>query len=129
MSVMIIRKIKKNEIVSRKKLMKWILIAIVLLIIGKGISSRVNKETTALMDLKPEQVGETVHVQGYLSVDNKFPNYTHSLTDDKGMLIGIKSVSVNLNAYKGKVEVVGKLEKFLKTTPIVDVQAIKLPSQ
>jgi hypothetical protein len=38
-------------------------------------------------------------------------------------------VSVNLNAYKGDVEVVGKLEKFLKRTPIVEVQSIKLPDQ
>jgi hypothetical protein len=60
---MIIRKIKKNEIVSRKKLMKWLVIAIVVIVIGKGMVSWVNKEAATLIDLKPEQVGETVKIQ------------------------------------------------------------------
>lgn len=126
---MIIRKIRKNEIVSRKKLMKRVLIAIVLIVLGKWILSWIMTESSALISLKPDQVGETVRVQGYLSVDNKFPHYTHSIIDEKWSLVGVKSVSVNLNAYKGKIEVVGKLEKFLKTIPVVEVQTIKLPDQ
>ncbi len=105
------------------------ILLIIVIIIGKWILSRVNRQTATLVDLTSEQIGEFVHISGRLSSDNNFPHYTHSIIDKKGIHIGIKSVSVNLNAYKGDVEVVGKLEKFLKRTPIVEVQSIKLPDQ
>jgi hypothetical protein len=43
--------------------------------------------------------------------------------------IGLKSASINLNNYKGNVEIVGKIEKFLKLVPIVEVDTVKLPDQ
>ena len=128
MGIMIIRKIRRNEIVSKKKIMRFGLVLLVVLLVAKWVFSWVNKESANLATLKPSQVGETVHVQGVLSVDNNFPHYTHNIVDEKWTTVGVKSVAVNLNAYKDtKVEVVGTLESFLKSTPIVDVQSVKLP--
>ncbi len=126
---MIIRKIRKNGILSGKKIIKRIIILLIVLLIIKSIqyiNNKINNDHSRIVSM---QVGESVAFSGYLSVDNNFPYYTHSIIDTDGDKIWLKSATINLNKYKGKVEIVGKIERFLKLVPIVEVDTIKLPNQ
>ncbi|MCX6823399.1 MAG: hypothetical protein NTX91_05440 [candidate division SR1 bacterium] len=125
---MIIRKIRKDGIVNVRKVVKWVIVIAVVLIVLKAMSylrSSQNNSTGITVD----QIGKEVTIDGYLSPDNQFPYYTHSIVDKTKDKMGLKSATVNLNNYKGQVEIIGKVEKFLKFTPIIEVTAIKLPSQ
>lgn len=67
---------------------------------------------------------------GTISVDNNFPNYTHSLVTSRGEKIGLKSSTINLNAYVNQpLELVGRLKKYFKITPILEVDTLKFASQ
>jgi len=75
-------------------------------------------------------LGATLTFSGKIVVDNNFPNYTHSIINAEGKKIGLKSSTINLNAYiDKKVELVGRVKKYLKLTPILDVDTIKLSDQ
>ncbi len=123
---MIIRKIKKNGIVNGKRLLKRLVFAAIIIGSIKWISYLFQSHTITT-NITEKDLGQEVIVQWRLDVDNNFPHYTHSIVDATKNTIGLKSASVNLNSYSGKVEVVGKVEKFLKLTPILEVTAIKLP--
>lgn len=125
---MIIRKIKKNGIVSKSKILKRAILLLVIFVVLKWISLLRNAkwESTRIW---VDQINQEVTIKGYLSPDNNFPYYTHSIIDTTKNKVGLKSASINLNSYSGQVEVIGTVEKFLKLTPIVEVTAIKLPSQ
>lgn len=125
---MIIRKIKKDGIVNGKKIIKRAILIIVVLLLIKWISALFQGKNW-FGDITPAQVGTSVVIQGYLNKDNNFPNYTHSIVDEEKNMIGLKSATVNLNAYSGKVEIVGKVEKFLKRMPIIEVTALKIPDE
>lgn len=63
-------------------------------------------------------------------MDNNFPNYTHSLVTQNGQKIGLKSSTINLNTYVGQpIELVGRLKKYFKVTPILEVDILKFPDQ
>ncbi len=127
---MIIRKIRKNEIVSTKKIIGRAVIILVGFAILKGGQYLFHIGVTLTPDrVASQEVGARIHTEWYISVDNNFPHYTHSLIDGNKDTIGLKSASVNLNDYKGSVEIFGTLEKFLKNTPIVEVDTIKLADQ
>jgi hypothetical protein len=74
-------------------------------------------------------VGDTVQVTGNVIQDNNFPYYTHSIIDANHDKIGLKSASINLNEYTQKIEIQGKIEKFLKLVPVVEVDTVKIPDQ
>jgi len=125
---MIIRKIRKNGIVNVKKLVKRAILIVIVVLFIKGISYILNIHATNT-GISVSQIGQQVILQGRLSPDNNFPYYTHSIVDTTKNKVGLKSTSVNLNNYSGQVQIVGIVERFLKFTPIVEVTAIKLPSQ
>lgn len=125
---MIIRKIKKDGIVNIRKLVKWAVVILIVLVVIKGISYLAGNQTDTI-GISVDQVGEEVIVEGRLTPDNNFPYYTHSIVDITKNKVGLKSTSVNLNTYSGQVTIIGKVERFLKLTPIVEVTAIKLPDQ
>lgn len=67
---------------------------------------------------------------GRIAVDNQFPNYTHFILTKEGKKIGLKSSTINLNTYVDKkIELVGRVKKYFKVTPVIEVDAIKIPSQ
>jgi hypothetical protein len=75
-------------------------------------------------------LGASLSFSGTLVTDNNFPNYTHSITINKGEKIGLKSSTINLNAYLNqKIELVGRVKKYFKVTPVLEVDTIKLPEQ
>jgi hypothetical protein len=67
---------------------------------------------------------------GRIQIDNNFPNYTHSLITKDWKKIWLKSSSINLNAYVDqKIELVGRVKKYFKVTPIVELDTLKIPDQ
>lgn len=67
---------------------------------------------------------------GKIVVDNQFPNYTHSLIAQDWKKIGLKSSTINLNAYVDKkIEFVGRVKKYFKIVPIIELDALKIPDQ
>lgn len=67
---------------------------------------------------------------GKIVVDSNFPNYTHSLTTKEWKKIGLKSSTINLNTYVGKkIELVGRVKKYFKLTPIIELDTLKIPDQ
>jgi hypothetical protein len=67
---------------------------------------------------------------GKIVADNNFPNYTHSLTTNEWKKIGLKSSTINLNTYVDKkIELVGRVKKYFKITPIVELDTLKIPDQ
>jgi len=72
----------------------------------------------------------TLTFSGRIVADNNFPNYTHSLTTKEGKKIGLKSSTINLNAYVDKkIELVGRVKKYFKVTPVLEVDTLKIPDQ
>jgi hypothetical protein len=129
---MIIRKIGKNEIVSKKKLTNRIILIAIIALLGQGIRTLVHKSQTEVTTGRviTQALQSKISTQGYMVADNNFPHYTHSIVDDNKDTIGLKSASINLNNYiNQQVELVGVLESVLKTTPILEVQSIKLANQ
>jgi len=52
------------------------------------------------------------------------------LTTADGKKIGLKSSTLNLNAYVDtKIELVGRVKKYYKVTPVLEVDLLKLPEQ
>ncbi len=67
---------------------------------------------------------------GKIVVDNNFPNYTHSLITQEWKKIGLKSSTINLNAYVDKkIEFVGRVKKYVKLIPIIELDTLKIPDQ
>jgi len=75
-------------------------------------------------------LGATLTFSGRIVTDNQFPTYTHSLTTKEWKKIGLKSSTINLNAYVDKkIELVGRVKKYFKVTPVLEVDTIKIPDQ
>ena len=44
--------------------------------------------------------------------------------------MGLKSSTINLNDYKGiDIQIVGRVKKYFKTTPVLEVDTIKFPKK
>ncbi|MCX6823907.1 MAG: hypothetical protein NT085_02175 [candidate division SR1 bacterium] len=75
-------------------------------------------------------LGASLTFSGKIVVDNNFPNYTHSLITQEGKKIGLKSSTINLNAYVDKkIEFVGRVKKYFKVVPIIELDTLKIPDQ
>jgi len=72
----------------------------------------------------------TLTFSGRIFVDNQFPNYTHAITIKEWKKIGLKSSTINLNAYVGKkIEIVGRVKKYFNVIPVIEVDTLKIPDQ
>jgi hypothetical protein len=109
--------------------MKRLLIFAVVFVLFKGVQYISHKTSQDYSRITSMHAGDTVQVTENILQDNNFPYYTHSIIDANNDKIGLKSASINLNDYKGKVEIVGKIEKFVKLIPVVEVDTVKLPEQ
>ncbi len=125
---MLIRKIRQKQIVNKKTLLYIILICVGVILIFKGLTSLTQNVPSPKDGLTP--TWSQVRFIGKLKTDNNFPHYTHTLTTDKGEVIGLKSSTINLNDYlKRKIGIAGPIQKYFKTTPVIDVQSLLLPEQ
>ncbi|MFA5747632.1 MAG: hypothetical protein WC872_00795 [Candidatus Absconditabacterales bacterium] len=125
---MVIRDLKKHG--SKKILLIISCVFIILFLIS--VIKVFNKGTynqTNLTIKGNEVIGDLIKIKGTLINESKFPNYTHVIFDLNGKKIGLKSSVINLNNYSGEIEIIGRLENYLKTTPILQVDTIKLLKQ
>ena len=127
---MVIRNLRQKKILNKKVLL-WIIFGCVgIYLVSKlltWITERLH-QTTFSNDLYT--LGASRTFSGKIGVDNNFPNYTHSLINKEWKKIGLTSSTINLNAYIGKkIELVGRVKKYLKLTPILVVDTIKIPDQ
>lgn len=75
-------------------------------------------------------LGATLTFSGRLVSDNNFPNYTHSIMTQDGNKVGLKSTTINLNAYVDKkITLVGTVKKYFKITPVVEITTLKFADQ
>ena len=127
---MVIRNLRQKKILNKKVLLWFVFICVGIYLVSKlltWITERLH-QTTPSNDLYT--LGASLTFSGKIDVDNNFPNYTHSLINKEWKKIGLTSSTLNLNAFIGKkIELVGRVKKYLKLTPILIVDTIKIPDQ
>ncbi len=74
-------------------------------------------------------VGTTINFAGEIESENNFPLYTHKISNKQGNTIFLKSSSINLNSYSGKLEIFGEIKDIRKDIPIIEVSALKFIDQ
>ncbi len=74
-------------------------------------------------------VGTTINFAWEINAENNFPLYTHKITNKQGNTIFLKSSSINLNSYSGKLEIFGEIKDIRKDIPIIEVSALKFIDQ
>ncbi len=127
---MVIRKLKQKKIVNGSVLFRFILLCVAIYFVIKLITGIAEKFTQTPQENMVYTLGATITFSGKIVVDNNFPNYTHSLMTSDGKKIGLKSSSINLNGYINKyIELVGRVKKYYKITPVLEVDTLKLPDQ
>ncbi|MFA6256198.1 MAG: hypothetical protein WC606_03360 [Candidatus Absconditabacterales bacterium] len=126
---MVIRNLKQKKILNAKVIFRLVLVCVgtyFLIKLITGVSQRFSQNSSESL----YTLGATITFSGTITADNKFPNYTHSLITKEGKKIGLKSSTINLNAYEGKkIELVGRVKKYFKITPVVEVDTLKIPDQ
>lgn len=127
---MVIRKLKQKKILNTRVIFRFLLLCLATYFLIKLVMGLAERFTQSPQENMTYTLGASLPFVGKVSVDNNFPNYTHSLVDQAGQKIGLKSSTINLNAYAGKkIELVGTVKKYFKVTPVVEVTTVKLPEQ
>ena len=67
------------------------------------------------------QIGQQVAIEGIISDNGDYINYTHQLTTESDGTFGLKSRSIDLNQYTGTISVEGTVEKQMSGMYIIDV--------
>ena len=70
------------------------------------------------------QIWQTVSLSGILQADGDLISYTHTLTLDDTMLVGLKSRTLDLGIYSGMITIQGNVEKELNDIFIIEVTSI-----
>lgn len=124
-----IRKLKPKKIVNTKVIVWFVLLCVGTYFLIKLVTWIAGRfSPTAQDDLYT--LWASLIFSGKISTDNNFPNYTHSIVNSEWKKIWLKSSSINLNAYADRqVELVGRVKKYFKVTPILEIDAIKIPDQ
>lgn len=126
---MVIRNLKQKKILNLRAFVWFITICIgvyFLIIFVTSITKRLSQAPMEGM----YTLWASLTFSGKILIDNNFPNYTHSLTTREWKKIGLKSSTINLNIYTDqKIELVGRVKKYFKITPIVEVDTLKFPDQ
>ena len=126
---MVIRKLRQKKILNTKVIFRFILLCVgtyFLIKLFTWIVQRFNQTSPEGM----YTLGASLTFSGKIVVDNNFPNYTHSLTTREWKKIGLKSSTINLNTYVNKkIELVGRVKKYFKMTPIIELDTLKIPDQ
>lgn len=127
---MVIRKLKQKKILNTRVISWFVLLCVAtyfLIKIVMGVSQRLTQTPQENMIYT---LGASLPLAGKITIDNNFPNYTHSIVVADGQKIGLKSSTINLNAYTDKeIQLVGTVKKYFKVTPVVEVTTVKFPDQ
>jgi hypothetical protein len=127
---MVIRKLKQKKIVNTKVVSLFILLCVATYFLIRLLTWIVERFNQTPQDSMVYTLWATLNFSGKLLVDNKFPNYTHSLVTQDGNKVWLKSTSINLNAYVDQdIEFVGTVKKYFKITPVLEVSTLKIPDQ
>ncbi len=125
-----IRNFRQKKTVNTKFIFWCIIFCVCAYFLIKWLSLVVQRFNQTSQENMVYTLGASLSFSGTIIPDNNFPNYTHSITINKGEKIGLKSSTINLNAYLNKkIELVGRVKKYFKVTPVVEVDTIKLPEQ
>lgn len=126
---MVIRNLKQKKILNTKVVFWFVALCIgtyFLIKLVSWVSQRFSQNGSEGM----YTLWATLTFSGRIVADNNFPNYTHSLITKEWKKIGLKSSSINLNAYVGKkIEFIGRVKKYFKVTPILELDTLKIPDQ
>lgn len=126
---MVIRNLKQKKILSLNVIIWFVIICVgiyFLIMFASSINERFSQSPREGM----YTLWATLTFSGKIVVDNNFPNYTHSLTTREWKKIGLKSSTINLNNYiDQKIEFVGRVKKYFKIVPIIELDTLKLPEQ
>ncbi len=126
---MLIRKFKQKKILNSKVIIWFFILCVWVYFLMRLITSVFGRLSHSTQIDMPTLWASLVF-SGKISVDNNFPSYTHSLIDPNGNKIWLKSSTINLNSYTDvKIVLVWRVKKYFKTTPILEVDTIKLPDQ
>lgn len=127
---MVIRKLRQKKIVNTKVILRFVFLCIATYFLIKVVMGISERFTQSPQENMMYTLWASLPFVGEIVVDNNFPNYTHSLTTTDGEKIGLKSSTINLNAYVHMdIELVGRVKKYFKITPVIEVDTIKLPDQ
>ncbi len=127
---MVIRNLKQKKILNTKTFLRLIILCVGIYFLSKLITWIADRFTQTTPPDALYTLGATLTFSGKILVDNNFPHYTHSIINKEWKIIGLKSSTINLNTYKDKkIELVGRVKKYLKLTPILEVDTIKIPDQ
>jgi len=128
--IMIIRKFTKKRFISLKWFLACIVIIILIILLFKFTDYIRNiRNNGDIFKAQASQIWNFVKIQWKLSVNNNFPNYTHAIVDENWNKYGLKTASINLNEYLGRVEILWRIENDIKWLLIVDVETVKIPTQ
>ena len=127
--LMVIRKLKQKKILNAKVVFRFVILCLGTYFLIKFLSSVAERFSSTPQDAL-YTLWSSHTFSGKIIVDNNFPTYTHSITTQDGTKIWLKSSTINLNAYVDKdLEVVGRVKKYFKVTPVLEVDTIKIPEQ
>lgn len=128
---MVIRKIKQQEKIAKKRMLST-MIAIVVIVVLIKLIPLITPEGKPEPQ-RPEydevpSIGTDVIIFGKVEEDNNFPLYTHKMNDKRDY--GLKGSQINLNKFIDlKVEIEGTVTSMKRDLPIIDVKTIKIPDQ
>ncbi len=104
---MVIRNLKQKKILNIKTLFRLVVVCLAFYFLTKFVTSLSERFTQTAPSENMYTLGATLTFSGKIHIDNNFPHYTHSLVNKEGKTIGLKSSTINLNAYTDKkIEVV-----------------------
>ena len=127
---MVIRKLRQKKILNTKVIFWFILLCVGTYFLIKFVAWIAERFNQTPQEAMIYTLGASISFSGKIVPDNNFPNYTHSLTTKEGKIIGLKSSTINLNTYVNKkIELVGRVKKYFKVTPVIEVDTLKLPDQ
>ena len=127
---MVIRNLKQKKILNQKIIFRFVVFCVWMYFLIKLVSSIAERFNPNTPPNAMYTLGASITFPGKIIVDNNFPMYTHSIINKEWKRVGLKSSTINLNAYVGKkIELVGRVKKYLKLTPILEVDTIKIPDQ
>lgn len=126
---MIIRNLKHKKSLNVKMVVWFVFVCVCIYVFIKMFVSFTQKIGSKPLE-NAYTLGASLVFSGKIVIDNKFPNYTHSLRILDGKLVGLKSSTINLNAYADKqIELVWRVKKYVKVIPVIEVDTLKIPDQ
>lgn len=127
---MLIRSFQRRDS-RRKRLFSGILVLLVIVllwVVWGNIKDYYHQQT--LFPVKNLVIWEVLSFEGNIKWTNRFPIYTHTVYNNDGVRIYLKSSSVNLNSYVGQyVKLKWEIKEIYKWSAIVNVSEVKIADE